>query len=95
MRVKTLIPSILFDYNQRLSNNFSILVGAGIGFMFPLGGDEAFLEGSSASEMLNIYPRIGIELYDRLRFTAEYRIALIESGYAAITLGYVFGGRPK
>ncbi len=84
-------PSVLFDYNWRPSEMMNMFVGAGFGFPFCVDGPDvaAYVSGFEA------FPRVGVEFYDRLRFTADYRVNFAGCGYAGFTIGYVFGGRPK
>jgi hypothetical protein len=85
-------PSVIGDYNWRLSEIMNIFVGAGFGLAFDFAGDDVgYADGLS----LEAFPRVGIELYDRVRLTADYRINFSAAGYVGFTIGYVFGGRPK
>lgn len=52
-----------------------------------------FFIGAGAG--LVVAPRFGVELFNWLRLTSEYRITRREFSYYALTVGYVFGGRPK
>ncbi len=87
--MKVISPSIIGDYNWRPSEFLNLFVGAGFGFASDVDGNADFESGFEA------FPRVGLELYDKVRLSADYRINFAGSGYMGFTIGYVFGGRPK
>ena len=91
------------DYNLRRWRNISLFGGMGVGIsaidlIYPayheeLGGRLERDVASIHSFVLN--PRIGVEFWDHLRVTVEYKCMKREYSIFGITLGGVFGGGDK
>lgn len=91
------------DYNFRRWKNIAPFVGLGIGFTgvngeyswsapeLGSGRDSAIV--FDRSFILN--PRIGVEFFDHLRITFEYKLMRREYSYFGISIGGVLGGGQK
>lgn len=90
--------SVFLDYNYRWQK-VALFAGLGagmasIGYVYPY-IDENTGRTVSANVQANHYvlvPRAGVELFNHLRLTLEYRLSTRCFSYAAINLGFAFGG---
>ncbi len=84
------------DYNFRFWDKVAPFAGVGLGrteliYNSPVDGSSAIYEQKFSPVVLN--PRIGIELFDHLRITAEYKMHFhSKCNWFALNLGCVFGG---
>lgn len=87
--------SVLFDYNWRLCDKVNLFTGVGAGCLMPADSWNAlgYNYGTTRHYYPVAFPRVGIELFDQLRLSMEYRITKIRYGYFWVDIGYVFGGR--
>jgi hypothetical protein len=82
------------DYNFRKWKNIAAFTGLGVGLAAV---DNTYIsEGTNSNDISDrsfvLNPRMGVEVYNHLRITAEYK--LMNSGYsfAGINVGIVLGG---
>ena len=82
------------DYNKRLNNQMTLFGGLGAGVSFWT--QTSAYSISVAPDKLSPYvaPRIGIEAWNRLRFTVSVNIMNKETSFVGFSLGYAFGGKP-
>jgi hypothetical protein len=81
----TLAFNTVFDYNfNEIKGIFLPFAGSGIGL--------ANLDGSS---ILFISPRIGVEVWNRIRFSFGYNLTAYSYKGFVVKLGLVFGGGKK
>lgn len=85
---------IVTNYNWRMNDRFNCFFGVA-------GGASCWTitSGYSISMAPNKWspyfsPRIGVEVWNRLRFTISLNISNKESNFVGINLGYTFGGKP-
>lgn len=77
------------DYNWRRGEKFSYFVGGGMGMAISRIVDDK--DGK-----LTIMPRAGVEFFNRLRLTADYKWNIQGSyNYLNFSAGFVFGGGKK
>ncbi len=92
---------VFTDYNLRIWKNISPFVGIGFGTSFvdaelPTGSSKTL--ATSGNYVLN--PRFGVELFNHLRVSFEYKWMLQQSvskelSFFGVNLGYAFGGGLK
>lgn len=94
--------SVFTDYNFRNKGLAAPFVGIGVGrtaiaSSYPgVGTDDVTTTIKNIQPVFILNPRIGVELFDHLRLSAEYKFTFQrESSYMAINLGYSFGGGRK
>lgn len=92
---RTLAYGITGDYNIRQGYKVNPFVGIGIG-----GGSIDQVGSSnchtvSAKNAFVFMPRAGVELFHHIRLTAHCMIVRHGFHTAALTIGFVIGGRPK
>lgn len=79
----------VIDYNWRRGKKISYFVGGGMG-MYTSNIDDDIDAG------LGIMPRAGVEFFNRLRLTADYKWNIQGSyNYLNFSAGFVFGGGKK
>ncbi len=89
------------DYNLRKHRNITPFVGLGVGLAFVDYGYEAkgvdghIQDYTSYDRHAVLTPRIGVEFYNRLRLTAEYRVMNKSYSHFGLNVGVVFGGGRK
>ena len=94
--------TVFADYNFRNCGAASPFIGLGLGrtavaSSYPgVGADGTVTTINNTRPALILNPRVGVELYDHLRLSAEYKFTFQrESSYVAVNLGYSFGGARK
>ncbi len=98
-----LSAKLFFDYNWRHAKDYNIFVGFAAGWS-SYHSDTNYYgpSGENGSKSIEgsipcVAPRIGVELFDRLRLS--YSLNVPYDGYeyihSAITIGLVFGGKSK
>ncbi len=98
VRYKSLLVTFV-DYNWRKWKNFSIFAGMGLGY----GAIDATFHNKNAENVFErsdtsfdrsfiLNPRAGIELFDHLRLTAEFKYLMTGNPFAGLNVGFVFGG---
>lgn len=91
-------PSFQFyvvgDYNWRINNQLTLFCGiaAGVSWWTQTSSYSAF--GAPDKWSPYIGPRIGLEAWDRLRFTVSLNLMNKETSFVGFNLGYAFGGKP-
>jgi len=99
LRHKTL--TTFADYNYRKLKSVSLFGGLGIGLFFVDNEYKSTVESGPAYHSTLICrsavlsPRIGVEFFNRVRLTAEYKLMKKEYATFGINLGFVFGGGYK
>ena len=90
------------DYNFRKWNNVAPFIGLGVGRTAIQTTSPATAIDGSSSTLKTEYPafilnpRVGVELFDHVRLTAEYKYTFdVPSSYFALNLGIAFGGGKK
>lgn len=90
------------DYNFRKWNNAVPFIGLGVGrTAIQLTSPVTAADGITSTFKTEypafiLNPRIGVELFDHVRLTAEYKYTFdIPSSYFALNLGIAFGGGKK
>ncbi len=91
------------DYNLRKWRNISLFGGIGVGIsaidrIYPTYPEELGGRLERDASSLNTFvfnPRIGVEFWDHLRVTVEYKCMKREFSLFGITVGGVFGGGDK
>ena len=84
------------DYNLRRGKNFSLFVGAGVGFSTPrvrLGDND--IAGHRTDYAFSCMPRVGIELFRCVRLSAGYVITRRHYDNLQVGVSVVFGGWKK
>ncbi|MCM1218769.1 MAG: hypothetical protein NC548_30155 [Lachnospiraceae bacterium] len=89
------------DYNYRRNSNCSLFAGLGIG-MATFGnsaemqyvGDGGYTDNGSSGSFC-VMPRVGVELFHRLRLTCAYVIEEQANRHFSLTLGIAIGGGRK
>ncbi|MCM1301316.1 MAG: hypothetical protein NC250_00545 [Alistipes senegalensis] len=89
------------DYNYRRDSNCSLFAGLGIG-MATFGnsaeleyvGDGGYTDNGSSGSFC-VMPRVGVELFHRLRLTCAYVIEEQANRHFSLTLGIAIGGGRK
>ena len=91
--------TVFTDYNFRNKGMVSPFIGLGVGRTaivnsYPaFGADGTAVTAKSAQPAFVLNPRMGLELFDHLRLSVEYKFTFQkESSYMALNLGYTFGG---
>lgn len=81
--------SVFGDYNFNRGQKVAPFVGLGIGNV-----KCDIIQGSEGSEgmSLMVVPRVGVELWNHLRLTADLRLARKGYNTVGISIGYAFGG---
>lgn len=83
-----MIPFV--DYNFRRGRKVSYFVGSGIGMM------NSKINNDNTYSSISIVPRIGMEFFNHLRLTLDYRWnPRGEYNYTGLSVGVVFGGGVK
>lgn len=83
-----MIPFV--DYNFRRGRKVSYFVGSGIGMM------HSKINNDNTYSSISIVPRVGMEFFNHLRLTMDYKWnPKGEYNYAGISVGVVFGGGVK
>ena len=84
--------SVYGDYNFRRGSKVAPFVGAGIG-----SANCENIQGSEGREggSLLLVPRVGVELWNHLRLTADLRLARKGFNTIGLSIGYAFGGGRK
>jgi hypothetical protein len=99
-----LSPILYCDYNIRNESVFSPFFGIGLGEgnfeieypYYPTVTSNIPVEASLNAHKFILSPRIGIEVFNHLRLTLEYRLAFDKNyNFGALKLGYAFGGGKK
>lgn len=99
-----LSPILYCDYNLRNESVFSPYFGIGLGEgnfeveypYYPSVTAETPDEESLKAHKFILSPSIGIEVFNHLRLTLEYRLAFDKNyNFGALKLGYAFGGGKK
>lgn len=91
---RTLSLAMTGDYNLRQGYKVNPFVGAAFG----LGLHDIIhstVHPTSTAQSVFFEPRIGVELLYHIRLTGSVAISRKGYNYAALTLGFVVGGRPK
>jgi len=86
------------DYNYRKWNNIVPFAGIGIGFSYiDLEYDYINSIGSNTNYIRSacFNPRIGVEFYNRIRLTCDWRLMDKNLSHIGLSLGFVFGGGKK
>ncbi len=88
------------DYNYRRWKRVALFGGIGVGFA-AVNHDISWVESGRITSAL-VYdrsfvlnPRIGVELFNHLRFTLEYKLMKREYSFFGLSIGGVFGGGYK
>ena len=92
-RFKSLTTYI--DYNYRKWDNIVPFAGVGVGFSnVDLEVDYAAPAANDVSNTNSacLNPRIGVEIYDRVRLTLDWKIMHKHFSQVGLSLGFVFGG---
>lgn len=90
------------DYNFRRCKKVSFFVGVGLGYAVldnsaPVAFDDSepnwagFSTGDKSGSCC-FMPRVGMELFHRLRFTFDYKLQEKANRHFDLTVGFVFGG---
>lgn len=90
------------DYNFRRGKTVSFFAGIGLGYAFlnnsaPIAFDNSapnhggFSTGDKTGSFC-FMPRVGMELFHRLRFTLDYKMQEKANRHFDLTVGFVFGG---
>lgn len=87
------------DYNYRKWNNVALFGGLGVGFS-AVNYESSWIDSSTGRRTKDtvfdrsfvVNPRVGIELWNHLRFTLEYKLMKKEYSYVALNVGFTFGG---
>lgn len=93
------------DYNFRRCNKVSFFAGFGLGYTAldtsgPIRFDNSnpnwagFSTGDKKGSFC-FMPRVGVELFHRLRFTFDYKLQEKTNRHFDLTVGFVFGGGRK
>lgn len=83
------------DYNFRQGYRVNPFVGIGIGAAsIDQVGDSKYWNVEAESSFV-LMPRAGVELFHHIRLTAHCMIVRHGFHTAALTIGFVIGGRPK
>lgn len=84
--------SVYGDYNFNRGSKVAPFVGVGIGDV-----KCDVIQGSEGREgmSLMVVPRVGVELWNHLRLTADLRLARKGYNTVGISIGYTFGGGRK
>lgn len=96
LRHKTL--TTYADYNYRKCRNVNLFGGVGVGFSFIDNEYKSTIGTGPANHSTLICrsavlsPRAGVEFFNRIRLTAEYKLMKKEYATFGINLGFVFGG---
>jgi len=88
------------DYNFRKWKRMSLFGGFGIGFAFVDNGYDTTIPGSQddftvLDRSFLLSPRIGVEFFNRVRLTIDYKMLSKEYAYFGASVGFVFGGGYK
>lgn len=79
----------VIHYNFRRGKRLSYFVGGGIGML-------ASRSNGNTQGGATVMPKAGIELFNRLRISADYKLNIQgEYNYATLSAGFVFGGGRK
>lgn len=87
------------DYNFRLKDNVSIFAGLGVGlalinYEYPEWvADDIYEQRYLFTRSAVVTPRVGVELFKRLRLTIDYRLMRKDYSYFSINLGFTIGGK--
>lgn len=89
------------DYNYRRDSNCSLFAGLGIGCAkfgnsaeMQYVGDGGYTDNGSSGSFC-VMPRVGVELFHRLRLTCAYVIEEQANRHFSLTLGLAIGGGRK
>lgn len=89
------------DYNYRRKSNCSLFAGLGIGYatfghsaQTEYAGDGGYTDNGSSGSFC-IMPRVGIELFHRLRLTCAYVVEERANRHFSLSLGIAIGGGHK
>lgn len=84
--------SIFGDYNFNRGNQAALFVGLGLGEV-----QCNIIQGNKGDEGMSfmVVPRVGVELWNHLRLTADLRLARKGYNTIGISIGYAFGGGRK
>ena len=95
------------DYNWRAARDLNFFLGAGVGASF-IEDYKYFVHSEDGKNQrdkmtyFSVSPRFGVELFNQLRLTVEYKLPGFPfnwNGYAysyfGVNIGYAFGGRNK
>lgn len=89
------------DYNYRRWSNIVPFIGMGVGrtnaiIESPLVSDDGQVQTGKDSHSSFVFnPRVGVELFDHARVTAEYKLIGYGCSYFALNLGITLGGGKK
>ncbi len=88
-RLKPLMLTIYGDYNLRRWKSVSLFAGGGVGGAY-------FTDRTVLSNYyILLSPRIGAELWHRLRVTVDLKTTISDYTFFGVNVGYVFGGGLK
>ena len=83
------------DYNFKQGYRVNPFVGMGVGIAsLDQEGDSKY-KNITSTETFVFMPRAGVELFHHIRLTAHCMIVRRGFHTAALTIGFVIGGRPK
>ena len=89
------------DYNYRRDSNCSLFAGLGIGYatfgnsaQTEYVGNGGYKDNGSSSSFC-VMPRVGVELFHRLRLTCAYVIEERANRHFSLSLGIAIGGGSK
>lgn len=92
---RTWAYGITGDYNFRQGYRVNPFVGMGVGIAsLDQEGDSKY-KNITSTETFVFMPRAGVELFHHIRLTAHCMIVRRGFHTAALTIGFVIGGRPK
>ena len=92
---RTWAYGITGDYNFRQGYRVNPFVGIGIGAASLDQEGDSNYKYITSNETFVLMPRAGIELFHHIRLTAHCMIVRRGFHTAALTIGFVIGGRPK
>ncbi len=90
---------IVLDYNLFQDKGLTIFFGAGAGIAWNKNTGESTVEGDDAflgkSRSFCVMPRVGIELFHRIRVTLDYKFGNKANNHFGLSAGFVLGGGKK
>ena len=85
--------TVFGDYNWRLGRRAAPFAGVGAGMVFV---ESRGLSTAAVREKTFVFnPRIGVELFEHLRITLEYKWMKAPYSFLGLNVGFAFGGGRK